>query len=246
MLVGSKPDVVVASGTPNAVALKRATETIPIVTAAAADPVGAGLVATLARPGGNVTGLTLSTPDIHVKRIQLLKEAVPAASHVAYVPNTGVRGPVNTQWVRESEAAAKALGLRLTVIDLGSDPGAWDRLLGATARDGVNGMSVMESAVIFTHRKVIAELALKHRLPCIFAWRQAPEAGGLMSYGANLAAIFRRTAAFVDKILKGANPATLPVEAPREFELVINTRTARALGLTISPVLLLRATEVIE
>ena len=245
-LVGSKPDVIVAAATPNAIALKQATETIPIVTAAAADSVGAGLVASLARPGGNVTGLTLATSDIQAKRLQLLKEAVPAASHVAYVPNTGVRGPANAQWIREGEAAAQVLGLRLTVVDLGSDPGAWDRRLAVAVRDGVNAMTVMESSVIFTDRKTIAELALRHRLPGIFAWRQAPEAGCLMSYGANVAAIFHRAATFVDKILKGAKPADLPVEQPTQFELVINLKTAKALGLTIPPSLLLRADRVIE
>ena len=246
VLVASKPDVVVAAATPNAVALKQATDTIPIVTAAAADPIGAGLVASLARSGGNVTGLTLATPDIQAKRLQILKEAVPAASHVAYVPNTGVRGPATSQWIDESSAAAKVLGVRLTVVDLGSDPNAWDRLLGATKRNGVNAMTVMESSVIFTNRKLIAELALKHRLPGIFAWRQAPEAGCLMSYGANVAAIFHRAATFVDKILKGAKPTDLPLEAPREFELVINAKTAKVLGLTIPPSVLVRATQVVE
>jgi len=245
-LVGSKPDVIVTTATPTAAAVKRATATIPVVMAVAADPVGGGVVASLARPGGNVTGLTLAGPDIAAKRLQFLKEAVPAASHVAFVPNAGVRGLGITQWITESQAAAKVLGLRLTVVDIGSEPGAWDRLLWAAARDGVNAMSVMESSVIYTNRKTIAELTLKHRLPGIFAWREAPEVGGLMSYGANVTAMFRRAAAFVDKILRGAKPADLPVEAPRDFELVINRRTAKALGLAIPPSLLLRATQVIE
>lgn len=214
--------------------------------AVAADPVGGGVVASLARPGGNVTGLTLAGPDIAAKRVQLLKEAVPAASHVVFVPNAGVRGLGIAQWIRESEAAAKVLGLRLTVLDLGSDPATWDRLLGAATRDGVNALTVMESSVIYANRKAFVELALKHRLPGIFAWREAPEAGGLMSYGANVAAMFRRAAVYVDKILQGAKPADLPIEAPRDFDLVINKNTARALGLTIQPSLLLRATQVID
>ena len=247
-LVGSKPDVIVTTATPTAAAVKRATATIPVVMAVAADPIGGGVVASLARPGGNVTGLTLATPDIAAKRLELLREAVPGASHVAAVhstPYASVRS-VLTQWIRESEAAAKVLGLRLTVLDIGNDPNGWDRLLGAAARDGVNAITVVETSEIYTNRKTIAELTLKHRLPGIFPWRQAPEAGCLMSYGANVAAMFRRAAAFVDKILRGAKPADLPIEAPREFELVINGKTAKALALTIRPSLLLRATQVIE
>jgi putative tryptophan/tyrosine transport system substrate-binding protein len=245
-VVDTKPDVILANTTSAAAAMKRVTQTIPIVMAAAGDPVAAGLVGSLARPGANVTGLTLVVPETAAIRLQFLHEAAPAASHVAACHPGLADLPVIREWIRESETAAKVLGLRLTVTNIGSDPRAWEPSLRALVRDGVRGMSVVDSPVINTNRKTIAGVALHHRLSSIFGSREVPDAGGLMSYGPNAAAMFRRAAAFVDKILRGATPAELPIESPREFELVINSTTARTLGLTIPPSLLVRATHVIE
>jgi putative ABC transport system substrate-binding protein len=245
-LIDTNPDVVVANTTSAAAAIKRASQTIPVVMAFAGDPVGAGLVASFAKPGGNVTGLTVVAPETAAIRLQFLHQAAPGASHVAAChPGLG-NHPVIKDWIVKTETAARLLSLRLTVSDIGSDPRAWEPALGALVQGGVKGMTVVESPVIHAHGKTIAHATLNHRLPSIFGAREVTDAGGLMSYGANPTSMFRRAAAFVDKILRGATPADLPVETPREFDFVINTKTARALGLTIPPSLMLRATQVIE
>jgi putative ABC transport system substrate-binding protein len=247
-LVHLRVDVIVTVATVVARAAQKATGTIPIVMATSADPVSGGVVASLARPGGNVTGLSLMTPDLTAKRLQLLKEAVPGLSRVAAVHDPHPPKPILAQWTKENEVAAGALGLRLQVVDLGADPATWGAALASMAKAGVGGLSFIESPVFGSgsNRTRLAELAVTHRLPTIFPFREHADAGGLMSYGVNLADLFRRAAGFVDRILKGAKPADLPVEQPTKFELVINLRTAKALGLTIPPSVLARADEVIE
>jgi putative ABC transport system substrate-binding protein len=241
-LVGLKVDVILASSTPVALAAKNATTTIPIVFATAADPVGS-LVTSLARPGGNVTGLSLLAPEITARQLQLLKEGVPRASRVAVLSN-----PANSytpRMVTETEAAARSLGLRVHVLGA---RGA-DELEGAFAaitKERPDAFFTLADPVLFAHRARIAEFANRNRLPAMYPHREYGEAGGLMAYGADLRENFRRAAAFVDKILKGAKPADLPVEQPTKFELVINLQTAKALGLTIPPAVLARADDVIQ
>jgi putative ABC transport system substrate-binding protein len=241
-LVDLKVDLILASSTPVALAAKNATTTIPIVFATAADPVGS-LVASLARPGGNVTGLSLLAPEITARQLQLLKEGVPRASRVAVLSN-----PANSytpRMVTETEAAARSLGLRVHVLGA---RGA-EELEGAFAaitKERPDAFFTLADPVLFAHRARIAEFANRNRLPAMYPHREYAEAGGLMAYGADLRDNFRRAATFVDKILKGAKPADLPVEQPTKFELVINLKTAKALGLTIPPAVLARADEVIR
>ncbi len=245
-LVHLRVDIIVTVATMTAQAAHKATRTIPIVMATSADPVSGGVVDSLARPGGNVTGLSLMTPDLTAKRLQLLKEAVPGLSRVAAVHDRHAPQPILAQWIQENEGAARALGLTLHVVDLGADPGKWREAFASVVKAGVGGLSFIESPLFGSSRTDLAELALKHRLPTIFPFRQHAEAGGLMTYGVNLADLFRRAAGFVDKILKGTKPADLPIEQPTRFELVINGRTAKALGLTIPPSILIRVDQVIE
>ena len=240
-LVRQKVDVIVASSQAPALAAKRATTTIPIVMVNAANPVEAGLVASLARPGGNVTGLSQQlTPEICAKQLQLLKETLPRLVRVAVL-----HSPSTTVGLREYEAAGQALELRVQFVEVKSrdDLG---RAFTAMVRDRVDGLLVPGDTFLFTERQRIAELAREHRLPGIYSWRELTELGGLMSYSARLTEQFRRAAVYVDKILRGASPATLPVEAPSQYELVINVTTAKALGLTIPQSLLHRADQVIE
>jgi len=240
-LVRQKVDVIVASSQAPALAAKRATTTIPIVMVNATDPVEAGLVASLARPGGNVTGLSQQlTPEIRAKQLQLLKETLPRVARVAVL-----HSPSTTVGLREYEAAGQALELRVQFVEVKSrdDLG---RAFTAMARDRVDGLLVPGDTFLFTERQRIAELAREHRLPGIYAWRELTELGGLMSYSARLTEQFHRAAVYVDKILRGVSPATLPVESPSQYELVINLNTAKALGLTIPPALLVRADELIQ
>jgi putative tryptophan/tyrosine transport system substrate-binding protein len=240
-LVQQKVDVIVASSQAPALAAKRATTTIPIVMVNAADPVEAGLVASLARPGGNVTGLSQQlTSEIRAKQLQLLKETLPRVARVAML-----RSPTTTVGVREYEAAGRTLELRVQLVEVrGRDD--LGPAFTAMVRDRFDALLVPGDALLFTERQRVAELAREHRLPGIYSLREFTEAGGLMSYSARITEQFGRAAVYVDKILRGARPGTLPVEPPSHYELVINLKTARALGLTIPPALLLRADQVLE
>ena len=238
-----RPDVIVAYTTPGALAAKQATATIPIVMGPVADPVGVGIVASLARPGGNVTGQTVMASGLSGKRLQLLKEAVPELSRAAVV--SLVTDPNSALQVQEIEQAAGSMKLRLqnqgirTADDL-------QVAFGAVAKDRAQGLVTTIATFFLLHRARVIELAATHRLPAVYFVRDFVDAGGLMSYGPETLSLYRRTAIQVDKILKGAKPADLPVEEPTKFELVINLKTAKALGLTIPQSLLLRADHVIE
>jgi putative ABC transport system substrate-binding protein len=240
-LVRHKVDVIVASSQAPALAAKRATQTIPIVMVNATDPVEAGLVASLARPGGNVTGLSQQlTPEIRAKQLQLLKEALPKISRVAVLWSAAT-----TVGRGEYEAAGRALGLRIQFVEVrGADD--LGRAFAALVGERVDAVLVPGDTLLFTERQRVAALAREHRLAGIYSLREFTEAGGLMSYSARISEQFRRAAGYVDKILRGANPATLPVESPTQYELVINLKTAKALGLTIPQSVLVRADEIIQ
>jgi ABC-type uncharacterized transport system substrate-binding protein len=242
-LVALKVDVIVTSGTPASLAAKQATLTIPIVMAQLADPVGSGLVASLGRPGGNVTGLTTQDADLSGKRLGLLKEVVPKVSRIALLIEETNPGTVLI--AKGTQAAARLAGVQLQSLGV-RDPGELDRAFSAMKEARAGALIVESSSMLFTSRTRLADLALKNRLPTMFAQREYAEAGGLMAYSADFLDLFRRTATFVDKILKGAKPADLPVEQPTKWEFVINLKTAKALGLTIPQTLLLRADHVIQ
>jgi len=242
-LVGLKVDVIVATSSPAALAARNATRTIPIVFVTAADPVGSGLVAGVARPGGNVTGLSLLAPEIVGRQLQLLKETVPKASRVAVLSNPA--SSYGALLVAETEAAARSLGVRVKFFGVRGADGL-DSAFSAITSERPAVLFVLFDPLFFVHRRRTAEFANKNRLPAMYPHREFAEAGGLMAYGSDLRDNFRRAATYVDKILKGARPADLPVEQPTRFELVINLRTAKALGLTITPALLQRADEVIQ
>jgi putative ABC transport system substrate-binding protein len=242
-LVNLKVDVIVASGTPGPLAAKNATKTIPIVMASAGDPVGTGLVASLARPGGNVTGLSTLTPELGGKRLQLVKELLPGVSRVAVLWNAA--NPYTGLLVRETEAAARTLGVQTQSLEV-RGPDDFENVLPAAISGGAGALIVVDDPLTVSNRMRIANFAARNRLPAIYGFREFAEAGGLMAFGAKLADLYRRAPIYVDKILKGAKPADLPVEQPTKFDLVINLKTARALGLTIPPSLLARADQVIE
>ena len=241
-LVGLKVDVIVATSSPLALAAKEVTKTIPIVFATAGDPVGS-LVASLARPGGNVTGLSLLAPEIVARQLQLLKEAVPKASRVAVLSNPA--NPYTVLMIKETEAAARSLGVRVQFLGV-RGAGALDSTFSAIVKERPGALFVLFDPMLFGQRTRIAEFANTHRLPAMYPHKEYVQAGGLMSYGADLLDNFRRAATYVDKILKGATPADLPVEQPTKFDLVINLKTAKALELTIPQSLLVRADEVIK
>ena len=241
-----KVDVIVVGSTAMALAAKQVTTTIPIVAAVMADPVKDGLVASLARPGGNITGLTFLGPALVAKRLQLLRQAVPGASHVAVLLHPEVYSEQTMRdMVEEAEVAAKTLGMRLQLVEA-RGPNEFERVFSAMATGGANALTVFPSPMFYAEHRHLVDLATKHRLPAIYAFKEAAAAGGLMSYGTNIPELFRLAATFVDKILKGAKPADLPVEQPTKFDLIVNLRTAKALGLTLSQSLLLRADEVIQ
>jgi ABC-type uncharacterized transport system substrate-binding protein len=245
-LVALKVDVIVAAGAPHALAVKQTTRTIPIVFAVAADPVTDGLVTSLARPGGNVTGLSSFGPELVGKRLELLRQAVPGVSRVAVLWQPGGSGErTDKDMLKRAEVAARALGVRLQFVEA-RGPADIDRAFSDMTRERADALIVLGSPMFFAERRRLVDLAAKHRLPALYSARDSVDAGGLMSYGQNFADLFRRAATYVDKILKGAKPADLPVEQPTKFELVINLRTAKALGLTIPPSLLARADQVIE
>jgi ABC-type uncharacterized transport system substrate-binding protein len=240
-LVRQHVDVLVASSQAAALAAQRATKTIPIVMVNASDPVEAGLVASLARPGANVTGLSQQlTREIRAKQLQLLKEALPKMSRVAVLHSVAT-----TVGLREYEAAGQTLAVRVQVVEI-RNRDALEHAFAAMARERIDALLVPADPFLFTERQRIAELAREHRLPGMYSTREYAEAGGFMSYSARLSEQFRRAAVYVDKILRGTSPATLPIESPSHYELVINLTTAKALGLAIPQVLLLRADQVIE
>jgi len=240
-LVRQHVDVLVASSQAAALAAQRATTTIPIVMVNASDPVEAGLVASLGRPGGNVTGLSQQlTREIRAKQLQLLKEMVPKVSRVGVLHSAAT-----TVGLREYQAAGQTLEVRVQVVEvLNRDD--LEHAFAAMARERIDALLVPADPFLFTERQRVAELAREHRLAGMYSTREYAEAGGLMSYAARLSEQFRRAAYYVDKILRGASPATLPIESPSHYELVINLTTAKALGLTIPPSLLQRADQVIE
>jgi putative ABC transport system substrate-binding protein len=243
-LVRLKVAVIVAQGgVPPAQAAQRATKAIPIVLSGPADPVAAGLVASLARPGGNITGPTLISDRLTGKGLELLREVVPNVTRVAVLWNP--TNPGNTHQLRGAEAAAAASGVRLLPVEAGA-PAEIDSAFVAMARERAGGLLVLLDVMFYDRRERITALAAKNRLPAVYAHSVFAEAGGLMSYAGSRSDLYRQMVIYVDKILKGAKPSDLPVEQPTKFELVINLKTAKALGLTIPPSLLARADQVIE
>jgi putative tryptophan/tyrosine transport system substrate-binding protein len=242
-LVRLQVDIMVIDGNLAICAAQHATTTIPIVIAVSGDPVGEGFVASLARPGGNITGLSLMGTEVSGKRLQLLQEAVPTLSHIAVLWNPAV--PVSMLAFKETQTAAHALGLQLQSLEVRS-PDEFVQAFAAMTREHADALVVISNELFFGHRSQLAELTVRHRLPAMFHLREYAEAGGLMAYGPDAADMYRRAATYVDKILKGAMPADLPVEQPVKFDLVINLKTAQALGLTIPPSILFQADEVIK
>jgi putative ABC transport system substrate-binding protein len=242
-LIRLKVDIVVTLGGPAARAAKQATTTTPIVAIAVSDPVGQGLVASLARPGGNVTGLATLFPELAVKRLELLKEALPGVSRVAVLWNAA--NPGNVIILRGVQAAAQTLGVTLQTREV-RGPDDFAAAFAKMRRERPDALMILDDPLLFQYRASIVDFAAKRRLPAMHPIRESVEAGGLIAYSVNLAELNRRAAEYVDKILKGAKPADLPIEQPTKFELVINLKTAKALGLTIPPSLLGRADEVIQ
>jgi len=237
-LVRMKVAVIVTQGTPAARAAGKATTTIPIVIAVG-EPIGTRLVKSLNRPGGNITGLTVDPGELNAKRLQLLREISPNASRLAVIVDATATN------VKQMEAAARVLGLPLQVLTV-RGPSEFERAFAAASEARADAMLVSPSPLLSFHRKALVDLAAKHRLPAMYGNRESVETGGLMSYGPSYPALFRRAAAYVDKLLKGARPADLPIEQPAKFELVINLKTANALGLTIPQSVSLRADELIQ
>ncbi len=242
-LVRLNVDIIVTDGNRSTSAAKNATRTIPIVMAVSGDPLGAGLVKTLARPGGNITGLTLLSPELSGKRLEILKETMPKISHVAVLFNPS--NPGATLYLNEVQVAAKSLGLQLQTLKASSPTELASALSGAvTGR--AHALITLPDAMLFSSRVQVAKFAAQNRVPAMFPESEFVNEGGLMSYGPNLPDLFRRAAVYVDKILKGAKPADLPVEQPTKFELVINLKTAKQIGLTIPQTVLYRADRVIR
>jgi ABC-type uncharacterized transport system substrate-binding protein len=243
-LVALKVDVIVAPATVAALAAKQATTTVPIVSVAV--PVTGGLVTSLARPGGNVTGLAFFAPELVGKCLEQLTQAVPAVNRVAALWQPGSHGErTEKDMLKAAEAAARALGVRFQLLEA-RGPADFDRAFSDMTRARAGALTVLPSNMFVNELRRLVDLAAKNRLPAVYPWREFVDAGGLMAYGANVADLFRRTATYVDKILKGAKPGDLPVEQATKFELVINLKTAKALGLTIPPSVLQRADQVIE
>ena len=244
-LVRLKVDVLLAVTTPAALAAKQATTTIPIVMMGVGDPVGSGLVASLARPGGNVTGLTSLSSELVGKQLEFLKDVRPTVSRVAVLWNPA--NPASHLMVRAADVAAQALGVQLHLVEArGRGPDAFDSAFAAITSAHAGALLVLADNIVFEHRRRLAELAAMSHLPTMHQDGRMVKAGGLISYAASVPDVWRHGATYVDKILQGAKPADLPVELPTKFELVINLKTAKALGLTIPPSVLARADEVIE
>jgi putative ABC transport system substrate-binding protein len=240
-LLRFNPDVLITSGSPGTRALMKATRSIPIVMAAIGDAVGSGFVKSLAQPGGNVTGLSFLDPDITTKRLEILKETLPRVGRVAVLRYAGS----GTQSLNATLATARLLKLQVQMFEIrGADE--LDGTFVAAKKFGAEAVNVLASAILFAHRTRLVELSAHHRLPGIYENKEFPEAGGLMSYGANIDDLYQRAATYVDKILKGAKPADLPVEQPTKFEFFINLKTAKQMGLTIPPNVLARADRVIK
>jgi ABC-type uncharacterized transport system substrate-binding protein len=245
-LVALKVDVIVASGTLAALAAKQATTTLPIVFSPAADPVASGLVTSVARPGGNVTGLSLLYSELVGKWLEQLKQVIPGVSRVAVLWQPGAFGErTEKDNLKGAEVAARALGVQLQFVEA-RGPENFDRAFSDMTRARAGALAVLSSNMFVSQRRRLVDLAAKNRLPAVYNVREYVDAGGLMAYGPNLADLYRRAATYVDKILKGAKPGDLPVEQPTKFELVINLKTAKALGLTIPQAMLGRADEVIQ
>jgi putative tryptophan/tyrosine transport system substrate-binding protein len=240
-LVRLNIDALIASGTPPVPVAKNATQTIPVVFVASIDPVATGIVATLARPGGNVTGFAGIHSELMGKRLELLREATPRLSRVAvYFQATN---PGNAQYLRQTEIAAQSLGIQLQLLSIRNEDD-FERIFSET--HGAGGLIQIDDVLFTTHRRKLVELAAKHHLAAMYGAKEFVDVGGLMSYGPDYPDLYRRAATYLDKIFKGAKPADLPVEQPTKFELVINLKTAKALGLTIPPSVLGRADQVIE
>jgi len=242
-LVQRRVDLILTGSTPGALAARKATTTIPIVMVTTGDPVAGGLVASLARPGGNVTGVTALGQALNTKRLELIKESVPGVTRVAVLTNPA--SAYTPPFLREKAAAARALGLQLPVLEA-RDPGQFEKAFAGLATERAGALMVQSDAMFITHRGRIVELAARSRVPAVYGEREFVNAGGLMFYGASLADMYRDAAAYADKILKGAKPADLPVEQPTKLELVINLKAAKALGLTIPPSVLGRADHLVE
>jgi putative tryptophan/tyrosine transport system substrate-binding protein len=243
-LVRARVDVIVTTGgNPAALAAKQATSTIPVVMALSADPVGAGLVPHLARPGGNITGMSGSAgPEIYTKRLELLKETAPGVSRVGVMSRAGGQ---RQPWHGLLHTAAGTLNVALVTVGVAS-PGDFPAAFATLERERVDALLVSDATLNFHHHRRIVDFASKERLPAVYAFREAVEAGGLMGLGIDILDMYRRAAGYVDRILRGAKPGDLPIEQPTKFELVINLKTAKALGLTIPPSVLARADEVIQ
>jgi putative ABC transport system substrate-binding protein len=242
-LVRLKVDVIVTWGTPAAQAAKTATSTIPIVMASIGDAVGTGLVTNLAHPGGNITGQSALNPELEGKRLELLKEAVPTASRVGILWHPA--NPIAALLLKETQVAAQQLGLQGQPIEVQS-PTDLEGAFAAMTIQQADALVVVPDAFFVLNRTRVAELAIQHRLPAIYLYAEHVHAGGLIAYGPNYHELFRRAATYVDKIFKGAKPSDLPIEQPMRFQLLINLKTAKALGLTIPPMLLFQADEVIR
>ena len=242
-LVRRNVDIIVTRGTPSALAAKNATATIPIVMAAIGEPVETGLVASLARPGGNVTGLSAFVTELVAKRVELLREVIPRIARLALLDNMTNRS-VPPQW-EETKRAARALGIEPQLLDV-RKPEDIERAFDAAVAQRTDALAVGNDSVVIASRRRVAELAEKFRLPAIYATREFVDSGGLLSYAAHYPDLYRRAAAYVDKIFKGEKPADLPVEQPTKFEMVVSLKAAKAIGLEFPPLLLARADEVIE
>ena len=242
-LLALKVDVIVAAGTPAALAVKRATTTIPLVMAAVGDPVGTGLVASLAHPGGNLTGLAAIAPDLEGKRFELLKELVPKLSRVSFLVNPA--NALHAASEKQAGEAARVLHLKLQFVGVRAES-EFDQAFEAIVKERPGALVVLADRVFLHNRARIVDFAARTRLPAVYPYRELVEAGGLICFGPNYADMHRRAATYVDRILKGAKPADLPIEQPTKFELLINLKTAKALGLTIPPSVLARADQVIE
>jgi len=242
-LVRSNVDVIVTGGTSATKALKTATQTIPIVMAIVGDPVAAGLVDTLARPGGNATGFSIVAPELGTKRLELLKEIVPNLSSIAVLSNA--KNPQSKIEMKEMQTAAQAMALQLHSAEISTEVGLEDAFV-AMNKASAQALILLTDPILFSQRKLTVDLAAQYKLPAVYFYSGFVEEGGLMSYGPSDVDLFHRAAGYVDKILKGAKPCELPVEQPTRFELIFNLKTAKSLGLTVPPKLLLTADEVIE
>jgi len=242
-LLALKVAVIVTAGTPATLAVKKATTSVPLVMSAVGDPVGAGIVPSLSHPGGNITGLTAISTEMDAKRLELLREVVPSVSYIALLWNAA--SPLQVLAEKQVQAAAQVLRMRVLSLGVKTEEEI-KSALAVMARERPDALLVLADRLLLHHRALIMDFATRHRLPGVHAYRELVEAGGLMSFGPSYADMHKRAAYFVDRILKGAKPGDLPVERPRTFELVINLKVARALGLTIPQSVLLRGTEIIQ